>query len=83
MDNLNFELYEKFNLNDGDLIYLFAAKQINKQKLEIIPNDVLSRLQEASLLKSITGTKKENPLHKNKQKICTPKDNNARIGKFS
>ena len=64
MDNLNFELYEKFNLNDGDLIYLFAAKQINKQKLETIPNDVLSRLQEASLLKSITGAKKENPLHK-------------------
>ena len=64
MENINFELFEKLNLKDEDLIYLFAAKQMNKQKLETIPNNVLSRLQEASLLKSITGTKKENPLHK-------------------
>lgn len=64
MENINFELFEKLNLKDEDLIYLFAAKQMNKQKLETIPNNVLSRLQEASLLKSIVGTKKENPLHK-------------------
>lgn len=64
MTNLNFELYNSLNLKDEDLIYLFAAKEINKQKLETIPNDVLSRLQATSLLKSIKGSTKENPLHK-------------------
>lgn len=64
MTNLNFELYNSLNLKDEDLIYIFSAKEINKQKLETIPDDVLSRLQEASLLKSIKGSPKENPLHK-------------------
>lgn len=64
MTNLNFELYNSLNLEDEDLIYLFSAKEINKQKLETIPDDVLRRLQEASLLKSIKGSPKENPLHK-------------------
>lgn len=64
MENINFNLYNKLQLKDEDLIYLFAAKQIEKEKLETIPEDVLSRLQELSLLKSIKGSPKENPLHK-------------------
>ena len=64
MYNVNLELFEKLNLKDEDLIYLFSAKQICKNKLETIPNDVLERLQQHSLLSSITGSKKENPLHK-------------------
>lgn len=64
MENINFELYNKLQLKDEDLIFLFAAKQINKEKLETMPDDVFRRLDEASLLKSIKGTVKENPLHK-------------------
>lgn len=64
MENINFELYEKYQLSDSDLLYLFAAKQIKKQVLERIPEDVLKRLEALSLVKSIKGSVKENPLHK-------------------
>lgn len=64
MTNLNFTLYEEWGLQDQDLIYIFAAKEINKSKLETIPQDVLERLETLSILKRIKGTKSENPLHK-------------------
>lgn len=64
MENINFELYEKYQLCDSDLLFLFAAKQIKKEVLERIPEDTLKRLQALSLVSSIKGSTKENPLHK-------------------
>lgn len=64
MENINFELYEKYQLEASDLFYLFAAKQVRKERLEQTPQDVLKRLEALSLVKSIKGSAKENPLHK-------------------
>lgn len=64
MENINFELYEKYQLESSDLFYLFAAKQVRKEILEQTPQDVLKRLEVLSLVRSIKGSAKENPLHK-------------------
>jgi len=64
MENINFELYKKYQLEASDLFYLFAAKQVKKEVLEHIPQDVLKRLEISYLIKSIKGSAKENPLHK-------------------
>lgn len=82
MQNINFKLFTELNLKDEDLIYLFAAKQIDKDKLEQTPNAVLKRLQGQSLLVHIKGSIKENPLHKlrlsdkGKKLFITPKYGN-------
>lgn len=64
MENIDFDLYKKYQLGYSDLFFLFAAKQVRKDILEQIPQDVYSRLETASLISSIKGTAKENPLHK-------------------
>lgn len=64
MDNVDFDLYEKYQLEFSDLYFLFAAKQVRKDRLERMPQDVYSRLEELFLISSIKGTPKENPLHK-------------------
>ncbi len=64
MENIDFDLYKKYQLEHYDLFFLFAAKQVRKDVLEQMPQDVYSRLQATSLISSIKGTVKENPLHK-------------------
>jgi uncharacterized protein YneR len=64
MDNVDFDLYEKYQLEFSDLYFLFAAKQVKKDRLERMPQDVYSRLEATSLISSIKGAAKENPLHK-------------------
>lgn len=64
MENIDFDLYKKYQLEPSDLFFLFAAKQIRKDVLETTPDDVYSRLVSTSLISSIKGTTKENPLHK-------------------
>lgn len=64
MKNIDFDLYEKYQLEFSDLYFLFAAKQVRKDKLEKMPQDVYRRLEASSLINSIKGTSKENPLHK-------------------
>lgn len=64
MENIDFDLYKKYQLEPSDLYFLFAAKQVRKDVLETTPEDVFSRLEETSLISRIKGTTKENPLHK-------------------
>lgn len=63
MSYINLEVYKNSGLQGDDLVYLFSAKQIEKDMLETMSEDVYNRLQTLSLIKHINAPKKDNPLH--------------------
>lgn len=56
---INIPLFRQKNLQPEDIFYLCAIKQIDKEVLEIIPNNVLERFKELSLVEYIKGKKNE------------------------
>jgi len=56
---INIELFNKSGLQPQDLYFLCAIKQIDKEVLETIPNNVLERFKELSLVEYIKGKKNE------------------------
>ena len=56
---LNIPLYKSKNLKPEDIYYLCAIKQIDKEVLETIPNDVLERFKSFPLVEYIKGKKNE------------------------
>ena len=61
---INYNIAKAHNLAVEDIFYLCGIKQTEKDILETIPDDVLSRYETQSLLTSIKGSKTENPRHK-------------------
>lgn len=61
---LNFNILQNSGIEFSDLYFLLAAKQIQTDILETIPQDTLKRLETLSLVKYIKiPNKKVNPLH--------------------
>ena len=56
---LNFQTFKKHNLKPEDLFYLLAVKQIEKEQLETLPQDVIERFEALGILTIIKGTKSE------------------------
>ena len=56
---LNFETFKKHNLKPEDLFYLLAVKQIEKEQLETLPQDVIERFEALGILTIIKGAKSE------------------------
>jgi hypothetical protein len=56
---LNFETFKKHNLKPEDLFYLLAVKQIEKEQLETLPQDVIERFEALGILTIIKGDKSE------------------------
>jgi hypothetical protein len=54
---INIELFNKSGLQPQDLYFLVGIKQINQDILKAMPADVLSRLEELSLISEIKGKK--------------------------
>jgi hypothetical protein len=56
---LNFETFKKHNLKPEDLFYLLAVKQIEKEQLETLPQDVIERFEALGILTTIKGVKSD------------------------
>jgi hypothetical protein len=56
---LNFQTFKKHNLKPEDLFYLLAVKQIEKEQLETLPQDVIERFEALGILTIIKGAKSE------------------------
>ena len=56
---LNFQTFKKHNLKPEDLFYLLAVKQIEKEQLETLPQDVIERFEALGILTIIKGTKSD------------------------
>jgi len=56
---INLQLFRQKNLHPEDLFYLCSVKQVDKEVLETLPNDVLERFKELSLVEYIKGKKNE------------------------
>jgi hypothetical protein len=56
---LNFQTFKKHNLKPEDLFYLLAVKQIEKEQLETLPQDVIERFESLGILTTIKGVKSD------------------------
>jgi len=56
---INFDSFFRSELEPSDIYYLVAAKQVEKRVLETLPDDVLKRLEESSLVTYIKGKANE------------------------
>ena len=56
---LNFSTFTKSGLQPEDLYFLAAIKQIEKEQLETLPQDVIERFEALGILTIIKGTKSD------------------------
>jgi hypothetical protein len=60
---INFQLFKNSGLENSDIYFLAAAKQIEKTVLEELTEQTFNRLNSLGLLTSVKGRKGDNPLH--------------------
>jgi len=60
---INFQLFKNSGLENSDIYFLAAAKQIEKTVLEELTEQTFNRLNSLGLLTSVKGKKGDNPLH--------------------
>jgi hypothetical protein len=60
---INFQLFKNSGLENSDIYFLAAAKQIEKTVLEELTEQTFNRLNSLGLLTTVKGRKGDNPLH--------------------